>query len=200
MKKTLLLLPLLTALGGAGLVAAEHAAGSSLDTDVRDRVEALAPDGRVTDANVRGRPYLLSRTEDQVSTAYVEIAPTQGRKRHMVLVQDLDLEAERAQTVRTFVWLPYPSAGTTPITTKDGAFTEKARVNGQPVRFDASYDGKQIIPSARGGAAPEPVSIKAPRNSTVAGVSAMDTGLAVELSARDVETGQTEEARSSDVR
>lgn len=136
-----LVLPVLLVGGG---LASEQLAKSNLEDDVRTAVSALYPDERVSSMNVRGRPYVVSSLNGEVSTAYVELAPGRDVERTL-LVQELRPEDREVGRSRLFVTVPYGDDDQgTPQLTRDRAYTDRAAVDGRTVTYRASIDGREL--------------------------------------------------------
>jgi hypothetical protein len=175
---------------GIGAVAAEKSAHSSLDGDLRSAVARVLPGERVQETNVRGRPYLVSRLEDRVSTAYVSLVPDARAVERTLLVQELDLATGRARQLRYFVTLPYAAgARGVPVRDSAGAYTDRASVDGRRVRYSAALDGDTVRVSASSGSSPKAVkSLQVKGMHLVGKPAAKEGGVLVELVAADVPT------------
>lgn len=169
-----------------GVAVAEEASARSLTSDLISRVERALPDAEVTHVNLRGRPYVVSRNNDEVSTAYVDVdTPEQGASAQL-LVQNLDLNTDRAGRVRVFLTLPYPGAGT-PIENADGSYSSRATVDGKELAFHAGFADGRVTVTTEGG--PDLGSVRAPAlaGQRLAGeATAVPDGVLVELISTDV--------------
>lgn len=187
-ERALVVLPLLIpAVLAGGVVAAEAGSGAWLERDLRSAVATVLPDARVTDTNVRGRPWVMSRLDNRISTAYVDLAAGDGVVERRLLVQELDLDSGRAEHLRYFVTIPYAEgvAGT-PVTDEVGAFTDRAKVNGTEVTYRARLSGGAIRVTTSSGPAPRSVAAPALDGMELAGEpSATESGILVELVSRD---------------
>lgn len=136
-----LVLPLLLVGGG---LASEQLAKRTLEDDVRTAVTSLYPEERVSSMNVRGRPYVVSSLNGEVSTAYVELAPGRDARRQL-LVQELRPDEGKVGRSRMFVTLPYADGQQgKPQLTRNDAYTDRATVDGRTVTYRASVDGRTL--------------------------------------------------------
>lgn len=167
---------------GGGLVA-ETVSHDNLTDEVVDRVEATYPGWRITDSNVRGRPYVVSAAQDRVSTAYVDLAVREGSA--SLLVQELDLATDVAERTALFVTVPYP-APATPVAGPN-EISPRARVGGQVVTFSARLQGERLRVGASAGPSPRSVDLPGFAGMRIARTPvATDRGVVVELEARRV--------------
>lgn len=165
-----------------GIVAAEDVSRRSLTDDLTERIEQSLDGVEVTHVNLRGRPYLLSRNNDEVSTAYVDIRTAEPGASSQLLVQRLDLNSDRAGRVRVLVTLPYPGAGV-PIENHDGSYSARATVDGEEVTFRADFHGGQVTISEEGG--PDVGTVKVP---DIPGLSLIEDPIAIPQGVRVVLT------------
>ncbi|NHN57073.1 hypothetical protein G9U51_14980 [Calidifontibacter sp. DB0510] len=188
MKMRHLLIPLaVPAIAVGGALGAESYAKSSLTTDLRSELARVAPDAKVSSVDLRGRPYLVSRADNTVSTAYVDVTPTGRIAERTLLVQNLRLEGGRIERLTNLVTVPYADgARATPVLTAEGAYTDRGTVDGRTVTYAARWEGGRLTVSANRGPAPQPVTVQAPQGSRVVNVSATKTGVLVELAADNV--------------
>ncbi|XBB66083.1 hypothetical protein ABFU82_18455 [Nocardioides sp. WV_118_6] len=169
-----------------GVAVAEQASARSLTNDLTERVEKALPGADVTHVNLRGRPYVVSRNNDEVSTAYVDIDTAEQGASAQLLVQNLDLNKDRAGRVRVFLTLPYPGAGK-PIENPDGSYSSRATVDGKELAFHARFSGGKVTVTTQGG--PDLGTVNAPSlpgQSLVGEATAVPKGVLVELISRDV--------------
>lgn len=136
-----------------GAVAAESTAAASLTSDLTAQIEATLPDAQVTAVNLRGRPYLLSRSNDLVSTAYVDIRTADDAASTELLVVNLDLTTNRAESVEVLLRFPYPGPAE-PVLDADGSFTSSAVLDGAVVTYSAVFADGVVTVFAEGGEAP----------------------------------------------
>ncbi|WP_265445435.1 hypothetical protein [Flexivirga meconopsidis] len=190
MKFRYFVLPLaVPAILAGGLVGAEKVSADSLTGELRSRITDTLPDSRVEDINLRGRPYIVSRFNGEVSTAYLRLSPPEGVSTEQLLVQELDLETGKAERLTFFVTLPYPDgSAATPVLRTDGSYTGFGRLDGQKVSYPASLDDRRLTVRPTAGAAPEAVRVPAVSGLRVAQSWAAEDGIHVELTADDVAT------------
>lgn len=171
----------LVVLGGVGAALAfgEARAHASLDDEVRSFVEERFPGQTVLSTNVRGRPYLLSRWNQEMQLAYVELAPPPGAVRHLLLVRNL--RDGRSGVLSSFLWLPYATHPTEPVLASDGSFTDTAVAAGRPVRFGAHVEAGRVTVTADGGSPPAPVELPMLDGFSLDVVRATDQGVLVGL-------------------
>lgn len=172
-----------------GVAVAEQASARSLTGDLTSRVEKALPGAEVTHVNLRGRPYVVARNNDEVSTAYVDIDTAEQGASAQLLVQNLDLATDRAGRVRVFLTLPYPGNGE-PIENPDGSYSSRATVDGEELAFHARFAGGKVTVTTQGG--PDLGTVRAPRlpGQRLAGeATAVPDGVLVELVSTDVRLG-----------
>lgn len=163
-----------------GVTAAETASAASLNKDLISRIEATLPGTEVTSVNLRGRPYLVSRNNDLVSTAYVDLRTGNERASTELLVQNLDLDTNQAERVQVLLRFPYPSPAE-PVLNPDGSFTAAAVVGGEIVTYRAHFARGAVQVFAEGGERPEPARApELPGLELVGGSPARPSALATE--------------------
>ncbi len=201
MRHKMLIPLLLIVLAGAaisGVSIAEARSRAGLDRDLRSFIATAYPDAQIEDTNVRGRPYVISRMDHTVSTAYVEVSGPADGVRRRLLVQNLDLQTGTAQSVQTVVTVPYPAVHSDPVldTTTDSS---QVVLDGELVSYRAEIvEGRLVITTTEHGAdprfAPAPVDVQSVVGEAVQDGSvpalAMPTeaGVAVLYAAADVGT------------
>lgn len=162
-RKLLTLLVLLAAV--AAVIIAEKRAHQELDHRFRESVTAHYPGVRLDRSDVRGQPYLLSRAKHTISTAYAYLSPEPDGARRVLLVQNLNLRDGKAQRVRAFITIPYPSTRSKPLL-ETTANRSQAVLDGELVTYRARVaDGILSVETEEHGTdprfAPEPVSVAA---------------------------------------
>jgi hypothetical protein len=133
-----------------GVAYAEQESASSLTRELTNWVESSLPEVEVGDINLRGRPYIVSERNHEVSTAYVNVSVPGSTGDVQLIVQNLDLDTDRANRVRVFATVPYKQPGR-PIKTADGVLTPRAIINGKEVRVRATMRDDRITATASDG-------------------------------------------------
>lgn len=150
MRRTLITLTLVAVVVG-GLVVAERTSHTYLESEFVTMVDSTFPNTRIDRTDVRGRPYLVSRSKRMISTAYAYLYPAVDGSYEVVLVQDLDLTTGTAGRVRTFLTVPFPDGlpepqiDTTPDRSQalfgDELVTYRAELDGNRVTFSTAEHG-----------------------------------------------------------
>lgn len=177
MKKALIALAVVRSLIAVvigGLLIGERKAQSDLEGQVTDFLDECGVKPKSID--VHGRPYLLYAAKGEADLTYVDLAPAAGTNSDQLLVHRLS--HGKAERLTRFITFDYPSGGATPILREDGSYSEFATMNGKKVKFSAKADGSRLRVFADGRPAGE---TKLPQNVEVKGLSALDTGIGVEV-------------------
>ncbi|GAA0036178.1 MULTISPECIES: hypothetical protein [Brevibacterium] len=125
---------------------------------------------------VHGRPFILSAIEDKVDLTYVDLAPAPGTNKDQILIHRLS--NGRADRLTRFITFDYPQGDVRPVTDADGAFTDKARLDGKEVTFTASMKGKTLSAFGNKRSVGE---VKLTTKAELLNVSATDKGIVAEL-------------------
>lgn len=182
----------------AGVAAGESSAKADLEAQLLGMVAPIVPERLVEHTDVRGQPYLWSRHNEMISTAYLYLDRGTDRTEQLLLVQNLDLKTGVAERFRTFVRVPYPDGTPKPQLDRTPNRSQ-AIIDGQVVTYGAELVGDQVVISAEGGTAPQPVTIAALTNGSneltgdkrpeVTGVVPIDDFIVVELTSNNVQLG-----------
>lgn len=132
-----------------GVAVLEASAHNELTQELTTRVEKSVPDSHVVGMNVRGRPYLVSRNQHRISTAYVDVEPGGEAARTQLLVQELNLDTDQTHRIRVFVTFDRPE-GMEPVRNADGSFSRKGSLNGKEISFSSTSDGTSVTVTGEG--------------------------------------------------
>ncbi|HNI70169.1 MAG TPA: hypothetical protein PLO27_02540 [Marmoricola sp.] len=133
-----------------GVVVAEENSGRELTSELTEWVDQAIPRADITNINLRGRPYIVSHSRDEVSTAYVDLAVPDTDADVQLIVQNLNLNTDRAGQVRMFVTVPYPMP-VKPVPTADGVLTPRAIIDGKKVEVRAELQGRKVTVTTTDG-------------------------------------------------
>ncbi|MCM1014103.1 hypothetical protein [Brevibacterium sp. XM4083] len=162
------------AVGVGALFYWEYRSKAQLEAQVEDYLGTC--DVKPSHLEVHGRPFILSAMAERAELTYVDVAPQPGMNKDQLLVRELaDGKADR---VTRFVTFDYPKAGAQPVEDADGAYTDKATIDGKTVKFSGTAGDGRLEVFADGRSFGE---LPLRKNVTLTSVFANQSGVAAEL-------------------